>query len=209
MITSEALWYLGRGTGVVALVMFTLTMVLGITTRSGRRAAGLDRFGVAELHKTASLTGTALILVHVGTLFFDPYAQLTLVDLVLPFAGTYRPLWLGLGTVGLDVVVLIVASSLLRHRIGPKIFRAVHWSAYAMWPLALVHGLGTGTDAATWWFRSVAAGCAVVVAAAVTWRLSAGYGERGMNRVPRRLPGRLPRPEEAPLQHRKQTVTSR
>ena len=94
----NSLWYLGRGTGLVALVMFTLTMVLGITTRSGRQALGLSRFGVADLHKTASLTGAGLVAVHVTTLLFDPYAQLRLVDLVFPFLGAYRPLWLGLGT---------------------------------------------------------------------------------------------------------------
>ncbi|MEP7091549.1 MAG: ferric reductase-like transmembrane domain-containing protein [Nocardioidaceae bacterium] len=185
MTLTESLWYLGRGTGIVALVMFTVTMVLGITTRSGRRVAGLDRFGVAELHKTASLAGTALILVHVGTLLFDPYAQLRLIDLVLPFAGSYRPVWQGLGTAAVDVLLVIVATSLLRHRIGPRVFRAVHWAAYAMWPLALAHGLGNGTDAATLWFRSIALACALAVTGAVTWRLSAGYAERGMRRIPR------------------------
>ena len=147
MNLTDALWYLGRGTGIVALLMFTLTMVLGITTRSGRRAFGLDRFGIADLHKTASLAGLGLVAVHVTTLFFDPYAQLRLVDLVLPFLGSFRPLWQGLGTAAIDVLVVIVVTSLLRHRIGPRVFRAVHWAAYAMWPLAFLHGLGTGTDA--------------------------------------------------------------
>ncbi len=188
MNLTSALWYLGRGTGVVALLMFTLTMLLGITTRSGRSALGLDRFGIADLHKTASLAGTGLIAVHVATLLFDPYAQLRLVDLVLPFAGSYRAVWLGLGTAALDVLLVVVATSLLRHRLGPRVFRGVHWAAYAMWPLALVHGLGTGTDAATWWFRSIAIGCAAVVTAAVGWRVSTGYAERGQDRVARRLP---------------------
>ena len=149
MNLTEALWYLGRGTGLVALVMFTVTMVLGITTRSGRAGLGLNRFGLADLHKTASLAGTGLIAVHVGTLLFDPYAQLRLVDLAVPFLATYRPLWLGLGTLAVDVLLVLVATSLLRHRVGPRVFRAVHWTAYAMWPLALVHALGTGTDAGT------------------------------------------------------------
>ncbi len=190
MSTVNALWYLGRGTGTVALVMFTLTLVLGIATRSGRRAAGLDRFGVADLHRTAALTGTGLVAVHLATLLFDPYAQLRLLDLVLPFAGSYRAVWLGLGTTAVDVLLVLVATSLLRHRVGPRVFRAVHWSAYALWPLALAHGLGTGTDAATWWFRAIAVSCAVAVGGTLVWRLSVGYRERGMSRVPRRLPSR-------------------
>ena len=190
MNLTEALWYLGRGTGVVALVMFTVTMVLGITTRSGRAGLGLNRFGLADLHKTASLAGTGLIAVHVGTLLFDPYAQLRLVDLAVPFLATYRPLWLGLGTLAVDVLLVLVATSLLRHRVGPRVFRAVHWTAYAMWPLALVHALGTGTDAGTDWMRAVAAACVLAVATAVGWRTSGTFAERGWRRIPRTLPTR-------------------
>ena len=75
MNLTDADWYLGRGTGVVALVMFTLSLVLGLCTRSGRRAVGLDWFGVADLHRTAALVGTGLVVVHVTTLLVDPYAH--------------------------------------------------------------------------------------------------------------------------------------
>ncbi len=209
MNLTEALWYLGRGTGVTALVMFTVTMVLGITTRSGRRAVGLDRFGVADLHRTASLAGVGLVAVHLGTLLFDPYAQLRLVDLVVPFIGSFKPIWQGLGTLAVDLLVVLVATSLLRHRVGPKVFRAVHWTAYALWPIALLHGLGNGTDAATVWFRAVAVACAVAVAAALGWRVSAGFGERGMRRVPRRLPGRTAAPVSRPVSRRTTSPTRR
>ena len=184
-VLTSALWYLGRGTGVLALVMLTVTMVLGITTRSGRPALGVSRFGVADLHKAASLTGAGLVLLHVGTLLFDPFAQLRLVDVVLPFLGSYRPIWLGLGTLALDVLLVLVGTSLLRHRIGPRAFKAVHWFAYAMWPLAFVHGLMTGTDAGSLWFLVVAAACGLAVVWAVMWRLSAGFSERGWRRIPR------------------------
>ncbi|MGZ4457235.1 MAG: ferric reductase, partial [Nocardioides sp.] len=113
-----ALWALGRGTGVVALVMFTLSLVLGILTRSGRALPGLGRFGTADLHRTAALTGTGLVALHVGTLLLDPYAQLRLVDVVLPFLGSYRPVWLGLGTLAVDLLGVITVVSLLRHRVG-------------------------------------------------------------------------------------------
>ena len=102
---SEALWALGRGTGVVALVMFTATLVLGIVSRSGRPVAGLGRFGINELHRTAALTGVGLIAVHLTSLFFDPYAQLKVVDLLVPFVGTYRPvLPRASGTLAVDLL---------------------------------------------------------------------------------------------------------
>lgn len=185
---SEAMWALGRGTGTVALVMFTVSVVLGVLTRSGRPAPGLTRFGVADLHRTAALTGTALVAAHVASLYFDPYAQLELVDFVVPFLGDYRPLWLGLGTVALDTLLVVTVVSLLRHRVGPRLFRAVHWATYILWPVAFLHGIETGSDAGTAWFVTIAVGCAAAVAVAVAWRLTPSYAGRGRLRTPRKVP---------------------
>lgn len=184
---NEALWALGRGTGVVALVMFTLALVLGVVSRSGRSVAGLGRFGTNEVHRTASLTGVGLVVVHVASLLFDPYAQLRLVDTVLPFAGSYRPAWLGLGTVALDLLLVVTVVSLLRDTVGPGVFRAVHWATYVLWPVALFHALGTGTDAWTQWMDVVAALCVVAAGGALTWRVLPSFAERGRARTPRRL----------------------
>ena len=71
-----------------------------------------------------------------------------LVDVVVPFVGAYRPFWLGLGALALDLLAALIVTSLLRARIGLRAWRAVHWVAYACWPVALVHGLGTGSDVA-------------------------------------------------------------
>ena len=123
-MTDEALWALGRGTGITALVFLTLSMSLGIATRSGRPMLSLPRFAVADVHRFAALAGTVLVVIHVATLLADPYAQLRLVDSVVPFLGIYRPLWQGLGTLAFDVLAAIVVTSLLRHRIGVRAFRA-------------------------------------------------------------------------------------
>jgi sulfoxide reductase heme-binding subunit YedZ len=183
---NQALWALGRGTGVVALVMFTLAMVIGIAARSGRPLPGLGRFGTSDLHRTAALTGTGLIAVHVTSLLADPYAQLKLVDLVVPFLATYRPLWLGLGTLAVDTLVVVTVVSLLRQRLGPRTFRIVHWATYALWPVALLHALGSGTDAGSVWFRALAVGCTAAVVAAIGWRIAPSYAGRGWSRHPRR-----------------------
>ncbi|KMO78660.1 ferric reductase-like transmembrane domain-containing protein [Mycolicibacterium chlorophenolicum] len=176
-MTSEALWALGRGTGITALVFLTISQALGIATRSGRRVVALPRFAVADVHRFAALAGTGLVALHLTLLFFDPYAQLRLVDFVVPFLAAYRPVWLGLGTLACDVLVVVTVSSLLRHRLGLRAFRAIHWLAYALWPVALVHALGSGTDAQRAWFLALAGGCAVVVAGALMWRLRADYVE--------------------------------
>lgn len=183
---TEALWALGRGTGIVALVMFTITLVLGIVTRSGRSVGGLGRFGVADVHRTAALTGVGLVAVHVGSLLFDPYAQLRLVDVVFPFLGSYRPLYLGLGTLAVDLLAVVTVVSLLRHRVGPRVFKTVHWLTYLLWPVALVHALGTGTDATSVWMTGLAVACFTAVTAAVGWRLLPSFEDRGRKRNPRK-----------------------
>lgn len=171
----DALWYLARASGVVSLVLLTVVMALGVTTRSGRPALGLPRFAVSAIHRNASLLAVSFIAVHVLTLLFDPYAQLKLVDIVLPFAGAYRPLWLGLGTVAFDLVVALVVTTLLRHRIGRRGWRATHWLAYAAWPVAFLHGWFTGTDSGELWLRALAIGCAAVVVTAICWRVSTSF----------------------------------
>lgn len=168
---TDSLWALGRGSGIAALVLFSLSVVLGILTRSGRPAVGLPRFGIATVHRNVSLLATGFLGIHIVSLFFDPYAQLKVVDAVFPFLGAYRPFWLGLGTLALDLLLAVVVTALLRHRIGPRAFRAVHWGAYAMWPIAVVHAIGTGTDATSPVFLTITGVCVVAVAVAVGCRL--------------------------------------
>lgn len=184
---TDALWALGRGSGIAALVLLSLSVALGIVARSGRSAFGLGRFGLNELHRTTALTSVGLVLVHLVTLFFDPYAQLRVVDLVLPFLGSYRSLWLGFGTVAVDLLLVVTVVSLLRNRVGPRVFRAVHWATYALWPVALVHAFGTGTDATTLWLDAIGATCVLGVLSTLVWRTSTSYAERGWSRLPRQV----------------------
>ncbi len=172
---TSALWYLARGTGIVTLLLLTLVVALGIATRGGRALPGLPRFAVGAVHRSASLLTIVLLTVHVTTLLFDPYAQLKLLDLVLPFSGSYRTLWLGLGTLGSDLMLALVVTSLLRNRLGARVWRGVHWLAYAAWPVALVHGIGTGTDAGQTWMRALTVTCIAAVGAALSWRVSPNF----------------------------------
>lgn len=179
----QALWALGRGTGITALIFLTITLALGIATRSGRRVAGLPRFAVNDVHRFSALAAALLTVGHAVLLLVDPYAQLRLVDLMVPFLGAHRPFWLGLGTLGLDVLAVLVLTSLLRRRLGPSVFRVVHWTAYALWPIALAHALGNGTDAGHGWFVALAGCCALVVVAAGAWRLRADFVEYAETRT--------------------------
>jgi hypothetical protein len=109
---------------------------------------------------------------HVITTVADGYAPISFLNAVLPFTSSYRPVWLGLGAVAFDLLLALTITSLLRARIGYGRWRALHWLAYASWPIALVHGLGTGTDARVTWMQIVAAGSVACVVGAVLWRVA-------------------------------------
>ncbi|MBG6057399.1 sulfoxide reductase heme-binding subunit YedZ [Cryobacterium sp. MP_M5] len=174
---NEALWALGRSTGVVALALITVSVLLGIVNRSGRSPAGLPRFSVALVHRNVSLLATVFLGVHLLSLLGDSYAQLRLVDFVVPFLGAAKPFWLGLGTVAVDLLIAVVVTGLLRRRVGVRVFRAVHWLTYLLWPVALAHSIGNGTDAGQAWFVIFALACVASVGAAVLWRLTPGFVE--------------------------------
>jgi sulfoxide reductase heme-binding subunit YedZ len=180
---TDALWYAARGTGLMALVLLTVVVALGIATRSGRPLPGLPRFAVAAVHRSSALLAVTLLVVHVGLLLLDPYAQLKPLDAVVPFTAAYRPLWVGLGTVALDLLAAVVITSLLRHRLGATAWRIVHWFAYAAWPVAALHGLKSGTDAGRPWFLAVTVLCTAAVVAAVAWRVSGSFAEYGRVRL--------------------------
>lgn len=175
-MTDEALWAIGRGCGITALGFLTISVALGIATRSGRPLPALPRFAVADIHRFAALAGSLLVVLHMALLFLDPYAQLR-VDFVVPFLGTYRPVWQGLGTLAVDVLVVVVLTSLLRRHLGVRAFRVIHWVTYALWPIVLAHALGSGTDAFRVWFLAFAGCCVLTVGAAVVWRLRADFTE--------------------------------
>ena len=164
-MNTDTLWYLARGSGAVSLILLTVVVALGIGTRSGRSFAGLSRLAVASVHRSSALLAVVFLVIHVTALLFDPYAQLRLINLVVPFSSGYRPVWVGLGGVALDLMIAIVVTSLLRERIGHQIWRAVHWLAYAMWPIALIHGIGSGSDRSTVWMLGIDVVCVLAVLA--------------------------------------------
>src|SRR5262249_34891876 len=123
-----------------------------------------------------ALAAVALVAAHVVTSVLDPFAPLRLVDAFVPFGARYRPLWVGLGALAADLLLVLVATSLLRGRIGPRAWRAVPWAACACRPVAVAHGLGTGSDTRSGWMLAVTLGCVGVAAAAVCVRCALAAG---------------------------------
>ncbi|GAA4989816.1 ferric reductase-like transmembrane domain-containing protein [Kitasatospora paranensis] len=173
------LWYATRAGGTVALVLLTATLVLGIAAGGRYAPKRIARFEIGALHRNLSLLTLAFLGLHIATAIADPFVHLTWLDAVVPFASSYRPLWLGLGALALDLLLAVLVTSAVRLRIGRRAWKAVHWLAYAVWPLALFHGAGTGTDTRLTLQLGLTAGCLTAVVAAVWWRLvRAGPGHR-------------------------------
>ncbi len=173
----SAYWYLTRSTGAVALLLLTLAIVLGVVDVRRWSTPRWPRFIVDSLHRNVSLLAMTFLAVHVITSVLDSFAPISLLDAFVPFAGSYRPLWLGLGAVALDLLVAVTLTSMLRQRFGYGTWRTIHWLTYASWPIALLHGFGTGSDAAATWLLALSVACAAIVLLAVLARAIDGWPE--------------------------------
>ena len=170
--SSTALWYASRATGVVSLLLLTAVVLLGVLVNRQGRLPGLPRFVVTGLHRNLSLLGVAFVAIHVLTAVFDPYVTIRIVAIVVPFASAYKPLWLGLGAISLDVVLALIVTSLARARMSRRVWRSLHWLSYAAWVSALVHSLTSSTDLHGGVLLYLAIACSLAVAAAVIWRMT-------------------------------------
>ena len=170
-MNSVVLWYLDRASGIVALVLISLTVVLGVVVQRQGRLPGLPRFGGVLVHRGVALLSALFLLVHILSAVIDTYVPIGGWAAFLPFTSGWRPGAIALGTLSSDLVVLIVLTSLLRGRIPVRLWRPIHWTAYLMWPLAFFHGLTAGTDLGSGLALAVTLGCAAAVggAVAVAW----------------------------------------
>jgi len=174
-------WYAARGAGVVSLILLSAVFVLGIVTSVRWSSASLPRFVTAQLHRNLALLSLVFLGVHIVTAVVDPYTSLGWLTVIIPFSSDYRQLWLGLGVVSIDLGLAVVVTSLLRDRVGYRVWRTVHWLAYGAWPLAVLHGFGTGTDAFAPWLLVIQGLCVAAVIGAVWWRMSVGRAGQGVS----------------------------
>jgi methionine sulfoxide reductase heme-binding subunit len=175
--SSTALWYASRATGVVSLVLLSAVMIIGILVNRQGRLPGLPKFAVLGLHRNLSLLAVAFVAVHVITAVTDSFVSISLAAAVIPFVSAYEPFWLGLGAVSIDLMAALILTSLLRRFVGRRTWRAVHWLAYASWPVAVAHSIGSSKDLQNGALLGVAVACILAVAGALAWRLARARAE--------------------------------
>ncbi|HKB18356.1 MAG TPA: ferric reductase-like transmembrane domain-containing protein [Candidatus Dormibacteraeota bacterium] len=173
-MSNSILWYTTRGAGAVTLILLSCVVVLGILSTLRVQSSSWPRFLTIGLHRNLALMTLVFLVLHIVTAVVDPYTSLGWAAALIPFSSYYRTLWLGLGVIAFELLAAIVVTSLVRGLIGRRAWRAVHWLTYAAWPIGVVHGLGTGTDAWSAWMLAITAACVAAVGVAVVLRLTAG-----------------------------------
>lgn len=177
-VSSTPLWYATRATGLVALVLLTVSMALGLLSSVRYQRPDWPRFVTLGLHRNVSLLALAFTVAHILTAVLDSFVNIPVQDAVVPFISTYRPLWTGLGAVAFDLMIALVVTSLLRTRMTFRLWQLVHWAAYLCWPIAVLHGLGTGSDTPTRWVLVLTVACVAAVAGLTLWRLIRSWSAR-------------------------------
>lgn len=174
------LWYLARAAGLTALVAATITLVLGMLASGGASTNGdrLDQRVLRQLaHRSAAVVTLAMLALHVVLLVTDSYVDLSLGGVLVPFTAGYRGFALGLGTLAAYGLLVVSLTGALRGRLAgsaraARAWRAVHLSAYAVWPLSMAHGLLAGTDTSARWTWPLYAACLFAVLVAGWFRLA-------------------------------------
>lgn len=166
---NTVLWLVTRSSALAATVLLTAVVVLGAVVAVRRQRPRASDAVVIGVHRTISLLASGFVLAHVITSIVETYVDLGWLSLVVPFTSGYAPFAVGLGTIAFDLLLAVMITGLLRHRLPSRVFRVVHWLSYALWPIALLHGaLATSTDGTL--VTVVAIVCAVAGAVAIGWR---------------------------------------
>jgi sulfoxide reductase heme-binding subunit YedZ len=155
--TQHLFWLSSRAFGVVALVLVSLSVGVGLALAGGvRRRPGLPK-RLKGLHESLALAGLLAIVLHGLLLLGDSYLRPGLVGITVPFTLSVDPVWNGLGVIAGWMSAVIVGSFYVRRRIGVKVWRWLHRWTFAVYGLGIVHTLGAGTDARSIWLLALLA----------------------------------------------------
>ena len=192
-MSSTSLWYATRASGIMALTLLTVTMVLGMTTTTRTRARNWPGFAQQEMHRRISMIAVVFLGIHVLTSVLDTFVTISWAAIVIPFTSSYGRFWVGVGAVSLDLMIAVFVTSLLRARMRPGTWRAVHWLAYLSWPVALAHTFGMGTDSSESWVIVLGVVCVAAVGAALAWRLRQASRQASARTAHASVPGIPPK----------------
>src|SRR5579862_7496893 len=168
--SSPVLWYLTRTTAVSAYVTLTIAVILGMLRGVARGSGERLSWVVDELHQVLATVFAGLVVLHLLSLFFDPFLPFSLSNLLLPIDEPYRPLAVALGVIALYTMIVVLGSTWIRRFIPYRYWRILHYASFATFVLVTLHGLLAGSDASEPWMRAVYAGASAAVAFLILMR---------------------------------------
>lgn len=184
-MSSEVAWYAARAGGLVAYVVLTTGMVVGIAL-AGRRIRVLPRFAIEDVHRFLGLLAGVFISIHIAGILLDKVVPFSLAQVIVPFTADYRPLTTGLGVVAVELLIALALTNRFRRRIPHGMWRALHGLNFVVWALASAHGALNGSDRDQVWVQAMYAISAATVVGALVWRLRgarlapAAFGEAAL-----------------------------
>lgn len=170
------LWSLSRATGLVLLVLLSVTLAVGMLATARRTPTWWPRFASAALHVNLALLSVGLLVAHVAVTVLDEFVDISVVGAVVPFTADYEPVWTGLGTVSALLLVTAAVTAGTRRFLPPQVWRRTHYVTHLAWPVAVVHGIGVGTDTTSPGAAAVTLGCVGLVTFATVLRFTAAAG---------------------------------
>ncbi len=161
--TVQALWYVTRAAGLLAYLLLWLATAWGLAVSSKIFDPVLHRAFTYDMHQFLSLLAIGFTILHVVVLLADRYLPFSVAQVLVPFIAPYRPVWVGVGVIGLYLTLLVTVTFYVRRWIGQKTFRAIHLSSFIAYAAVTLHGLFAGTDSALWTMQLIYAGTFLVI----------------------------------------------
>ena len=158
------IWYVARAGGILAYTLLSGSVILGLLLSVRAKLPGWPRFAMEDVHRFVGLLAGTFVLIHVGALFVDSYMPFSLTNLLIPGTESYRPVSVALGIVAAELFAALAVTNHYRKALPHRFWRRAHYLNFAVWLLALVHGLAAGTDRGTIWALALYIGTASVVA---------------------------------------------
>ncbi|MGI8553885.1 MAG: ferric reductase-like transmembrane domain-containing protein, partial [Dehalococcoidia bacterium] len=181
-------WYLSRATGFVAYLLLFLTVSLGLAIRTKALDRLVARWRVTDIHTFLSVLVALFVVVHVVALLGDRFIGFSVVQLLVPFASSFQPVWTGVGIITAYLLLLVLFSFPARRFIGYRAWRSLHYLTFLVYVGALVHGLFAGSDSSTIWAKIIYLGTVAVVLAFTLSRVEGWRRYAAANLLPRTRP---------------------
>jgi predicted ferric reductase len=168
-------WYVARAGGMLAYLLLTSSVCAGLLMSGKAHGKRWPRFAVEDVHRFLGVLTGAFIVIHGAAFLIDGFLPFTLAQELVPGISPFRPLPVALGIVAAELLAALAVANHYRTQLSYRFWRRTHYLNFAVWGLALVHGLTAGTDSGTTWALMLYAGSAWAVLALLLHRVSISW----------------------------------